>query len=140
MTGWARRRGVERGPGVARVRTAARLAAAGALALTLAVALSASAEEQAATGRFRTELSQCRARGGRPAHGPFGERYCRIRYPDAGRACTDSSQCLGGCVWGDDMWAHPPAQVVGACQSENVTYGCYFTVLKGRAVDPRCAD
>jgi len=111
-----------------------------ALALILTAAVSAAPMEKEASGRFSPSLAGCHARGGHAVRGPFGERFCRIRFPDAGRACTDGSQCLGNCYWGDDMYAHPPAHVVGACQTENVKFGCYFTVVKGRATNPTCAD
>jgi hypothetical protein len=52
------------------------------------------------------------------------ESYCIINYPDAGKVCQSSSECLGGCVI-----YKPPVygQVVltGVCKDTSSPYGCF---------------
>ena len=83
----------------------------------------------------------CVARGGEIARGPLGERYCRFVLSDGGKACTDASQCAGDCLYkSPEAYSAPPGQVVGFCQRENATPGCYARVINGRAVSLGCED
>ncbi len=90
--------------------------------------------------KYGGQLHNCRARGGHSARGPFNEHYCKIALPDGGRACTDPTQCVGNCIYGNDISSPVKGSVVGSCQKANSQYGCYFTVRKGRATDPQCGD
>ncbi len=95
-------------------------------------------------GRFRqmgTAPAGCDARGGVLSRGAFGETYCKIEFRDAGRACTDSSECLGGCiVLSGGMHALGGAKLSGVCKSTNVQYGCAEYLQRGRVVRSECID
>ena len=66
------------------------------------------------------------------------EPFCLIPYSDAGKRCTDKSQCRGDCLY--DGADEPKGRVVGACQRNNVPCGCFRTVVKGRIARGICAD
>ena len=95
-------------------------------------------------GRFRqmgTAAAGCDARGGVISRGAFGETYCKIEFRDAGRACTDSSECLGGCiVLSGSLHALGGAKLSGVCKSANVQYGCAEYLQRGRVVRSECID
>jgi hypothetical protein len=102
----------------------------------------AAASHGAATDAYSAELTGCADRGGRVSRGPFGETYCRIPYPDGGKACADTSDCVGACIWQprSGPLRAPEARVVGTCQRTNVQYGCFGRVEHGRVKHMLCVD
>lgn len=60
--------------------------------------------------------------------------YCQIPATDAGKLCTDGSQCnLGGCISQD-------GNLPGKCQIYKNTFGC-FSYVRGNKLDYTiCAD
>ena len=96
---------------------------------------------QADQRKYDTSLTGCAMRGGTVARGPFGESYCRFVFGDGGQSCTDTSQCIGGCIYEpEEAYATPLGRVVGVCQRSNAQYGCYAQVVGGRAINSVCAD
>jgi hypothetical protein len=95
-----------------------------------------------ARGAYSAKLEGCAERGGVPAHGPFGETYCRIRYHDGGKLCTDNAQCTGGCVYRPTSGPlrKPEGHVVGTCKRANVEFGCFGLVAHGRVEHLFCVD
>jgi len=85
---------------------------------------------------------ECRQRGGSLRRGvgvTFGvpEYFvCVVPYADAGKECTDSSQCDGDClVWESDI--KYGEEVAGKCQAETpIESGCYAQVRNGFAIEP----
>jgi hypothetical protein len=66
---------------------------------------------------------------------------CVVRNSDAGKICTDSSQCIGRCLVEHEgrplkRWA--PA--TGACEADNTDGACYAEVVRGRLTGEICVD
>ncbi len=81
----------------------------------------------------------CTAKGG--ALQPVGKAQiptCVIPYADAGKACTDKSQCEGQCVLEGNLEA--TGDVTGQCQKTNRQFGCYARVVNGKATAAICVD
>jgi len=63
---------------------------------------------------------------------------CVISFRDAGKTCSDSSECLGRCQTAESVQAMKPA--TGKCAATNDPCGCFQTVEKGVAQYALCAD
>jgi len=84
----------------------------------------------------------CPSRGGHiERRGMFGDRVCVTPYADAGRACTDTSQCAGRCLIllgtpETNGQSYPVGrQASGQCEPDNRTFGCYVEIRAGRVSD-----
>lgn len=64
---------------------------------------------------------------------------CVITYADAGKSCTDGSQCQAGRCQGP-MEAASRENVTGQCQPTNMAFGCYTTITNGRMGAAICVD
>ena len=69
----------------------------------------------------------------------LGKPACVVNYADAGKACTDSSQCSGRCIT-QGMSAQPESPVTGICTANSDPCGCFQIVENGKASYPLCAD
>ena len=83
----------------------------------------------------------CSAAGGRWQ--PIGrlQRWtCLVDYPDAGKACSDHSQCHGQCLAsGTDAVVGQP--LTGTCQRDaSERFGCRQPVENGHAGPAICVD
>ncbi|WP_184414340.1 hypothetical protein [Xanthomonas translucens] len=100
----------------------------------------ASASQARADGAATADAKACAAQGG--SLRPLGRRgllKCVIPFADAGKACSDKSQCHGDCLAVTLVPAGTAAQ--GVCQrdvSEN--YGCRQTVQGGVGGSQICID
>ena len=110
------------------------LIAAAATALA-ACAPAAAPEDTAALGP-----AACAAQGGEIRRvGRLQAERCVILYADAGRPCTDGSQCQGDCrLEGSPETAATPA--AGICQADSSPFGCHTTVVDGRPGPTLCVD
>jgi hypothetical protein len=63
---------------------------------------------------------------------------CVIRFRDAGKACSDSSECSGRCQTEEQV--QPMKAATGKCAATNEPCGCFQLVEKGVAGYPLCAD
>ena len=88
------------------------------------------------------ERQRCVAEGGTVEHrGMFGSAMCVKPYPDAGKACTDSSQCLGACLAEYESGILSVASgAMGQCQADNAAFGCLGEVQHGRVDGFICVD
>lgn len=85
------------------------------------------------------QVAACTAKGG--AMQPVGKAQiptCVIPYADAGKACTDKSQCQGACVLEGNLEA--AGDVTGQCQKTNRQFGCYAKVVNGKSTGAICVD
>lgn len=83
----------------------------------------------------------CHERGGEISHRPFGSTFCKVTYADAGLACTDVKDCLGGCVLpnaGD--YPREASGLKGVCKTANVQGGCTTYLVGGRIEWTDCID
>ena len=91
-----------------------------------------------------TEAKVCRASGGYESRAPFGSPFCQFRYSDAGKTCSGKADCQGRCLSYFDGQSNEPKvgnSVVGKCEAERSTFGCYGTVEGGKlATDEGCTD
>lgn len=87
----------------------------------------------------QTLAAECSAKGGSIL--PVGKAQiptCVIPYADAGKACTDKSQCQGECVLESNLEAQ--GDVAGQCQKTNRQFGCYAKVVNGKITGAICVD
>lgn len=113
------------------------LASLAATAALLLAGCAPTAEPAAPTAQ--TLAAQCSAKGGTIQ--PVGKAQiptCVIPYADAGKACTDKSQCEGQCVLEGNLEAQ--GDVTGACQKTNRQFGCYARVVNGKSTGAICVD
>lgn len=84
----------------------------------------------------------CKAQGGNwQTVGMMQTEACEIRYPDAGKTCTDGSQCTGGMCLTDAATPETAgARTTGVCQPTNMIFGCYSEVRDGVTQPGLCAD
>ena len=64
---------------------------------------------------------------------------CILPASDAGKACTDSSQCEVACV-SPSLSAQPAGEVTGQCQATTHRFGCRAFVENGKVGPALCID
>lgn len=112
------------------------------LAFTAVAALLLSAcapTAEPAAPSAQTLAAQCSAKGG--SIQPVGKAQiptCVVLYADAGKACTDKSQCEGACILEGNL--EPASDVTGQCQKNNRQFGCYAKVVNGKSTGAICVD
>lgn len=83
--------------------------------------------------------TDCETSGGNWSTGGFDlSGRCFIRTKDAGKACTDKSDCEGGCLAPNG--SKEGDNVIGQCSKSNWVIGCNATVEKGRVTPTLCID
>jgi hypothetical protein len=112
------------------------------LALTAVAALMLSAcapTAEPAAPSAQSMASACSAKGG--SIQPVGRAQiptCVVPYADAGKACTDKSQCQGACIAEGN--AESQNAVAGQCQKTNRQFGCYARIVNGKSTGTLCVD
>lgn len=91
------------------------------------------------------QRAACEAEGGRVATaGLSGDDMCARPYADAGRACTDGSQCLGDCLLDESsLNGKRPVhdmEAAGLCQAFAYPFGCRNLIEDGRLTLGLCVD
>jgi len=83
----------------------------------------------------------CKARGGavRPVCRMHVPR-CVVRFSDAGKRCTDKSQCQGLCILDTDREAGLGDPAKGRCQEDDDPCGCKIAVVNGKVAGGACVD
>ena len=113
------------------------------LALAAFLTLTACADEPATVAdapREEPTLENCARLGGYVQRvGLLGREACVVTYKDAGKACTDGSQCEGDC-WGEARPFAPGEPAKGTCQPTNMPFGCNSRVNNGVASPVLCVD
>jgi hypothetical protein len=120
------------------MRIPALTAAIAALMLSACAAPSAQQAAEPAPSA-QTLAAQCSAKGG--SIQPVGKAQiptCVVPYADAGKACTDKSQCEGACILEGNL--EPASDVTGQCQKTNRQFGCYAKVVNGKSTGAICVD
>ena len=85
--------------------------------------------------------ASCAVIGGKWTRGGiFGQQYCLHSYPDAGKACQSSEDCMGACLAEttslDETTVIPTA---GVCAPTNQIFGC-FNYFENQEIDSVCVD
>ena len=86
------------------------------------------------------ERAQCLAAGGTvERRGRLQSELCVTPFADAGKVCTDGSQCGGDCIV--EGRATPSSGTVqGICQRDDRLFGCYSRVENGAITTGLCVD
>ncbi|MNH53509.1 hypothetical protein D3C87_381220 [compost metagenome] len=85
--------------------------------------------------------SACTARGGEMQQvGRMQSWQCVVKYADAGKRCTDASQCEGQCEIAGNSGIAPGTATAGVCQADSNRFGCRTTVKDGKAEATLCID
>ena len=85
--------------------------------------------------------SACTARGGEMQQvGRMQSWQCVVKYADAGKRCTDASQCEGQCEIAGNSGIPAGAAATGVCQADSNRFGCRTTVKDGKAEATLCID
>lgn len=86
------------------------------------------------------DKAACTTAGGTvQRRGRLGMEQCVHPFADAGKACTDTSQCEGKCV-GSAGSASASEKVSGQCQADDRLFGCYSEIRDGKAAYAICVD
>ena len=67
-----------------------------------------------------------------------GMPACVVTFKDAGKSCSDSSECSGRCI--AKGGAQPGTETRGICTTKSDPCGCFQLVTKGKADYALCAD
>jgi hypothetical protein len=88
------------------------------------------------------EKARCEEAGGTVERaGRAGWERCVQTYPDAGKACTGSADCLGECRLPDVAETPAPGTPAeGICQATDAPFGCYTRVEGGKVEASLCVD
>lgn len=87
------------------------------------------------------ERAACTAVGGDIVRdGLAGYDRCRQYFSDAGKSCTDSTDCLGRCDVPPNTSVDLDQPVTGQCTANDSPFGCYQSVTDGSAAPPICVD
>lgn len=85
--------------------------------------------------------SACTARGGEMRQVGRAQTWqCVIKYAEAGKRCTDGSQCEGDCEIPGNSGIAAGAAATGVCQADSNRFGCRTTVENGKAGNTLCID
>lgn len=90
-----------------------------------------------------TNLANCTARGGIVDRvGRLQREVCRVPYADAGKTCSNKSDCTARCILDREEGDTPPASgpVTGKCQRYQTQFGCFTEVDGGQAKATICVD
>ena len=86
------------------------------------------------------DITRCDEAGGKVQRaGLLGAYHCVQKYPDAGKTCRDSDECIGQCraVSHEDVGKQ---NVTGTCQELDIPFGCYGIVESGAVGPMLCVD
>jgi len=99
-----------------------------------------SVEHSRAAALAQIDQEKCRSEGGTiRGVGMFGTPACVKPFQDAGRACSDKSDCLGLCKAPEDSSIGTRSS--GTCQRDtHDIYGCYNKIERGVVVGGICLD
>lgn len=76
------------------------------------------------------ERNRCTEAGGSVQRaGLAGAYHCVQTYPDAGKVCRDSKDCIGNCRAVNSVKIGKPG--TGTCQTVDIPFGCYALVRNG---------
>lgn len=91
--------------------------------------------------KMTVSSSACTARGGEMQQvGRMQSWQCVVTYADAGKRCTDASQCEGQCEIAGNSGIAPGTAATGVCQADSNRFGCRTTVKDGKAEATLCID
>ncbi|APP77828.1 hypothetical protein BJD12_12375 [Xanthomonas vesicatoria ATCC 35937] len=99
----------------------------------------AAASSPPAADAASTDAASCTAKGGqlRPV-GRMQIPRCIVPYADAGKTCTDNSDCSGDCL--ATSIVPTGTATTGTCQRDSDRFGCRQVVVGGKGQAALCID
>lgn len=96
----------------------------------------------ASTQATAAEKADCENAGGQILkRGRLQAEHCVQPYPDAGRSCTDATDCLGRCLLEVEVENPVPGTAsVGVCQADTNDFGCRTFINGGKIEGTICID
>ncbi len=86
------------------------------------------------------KVIDCQKQGGSLQKQGMAQCYmCTIEYADAGKVCSDASDCQGACLNYNKVVSAGMA-TKGQCAKTNSPFGCYQRIEKGVAKHAICVD
>lgn len=86
-------------------------------------------------------VKECLAKGGTYSkQGRLQAYRCVTQFSDAGKACSDSSECQGSCLNSDTAITAGTTNVKGTCAATDSPFGCRQTIEGGVAKGFLCID
>jgi hypothetical protein len=100
------------------------------------------ASDQKNTIDFSENLAkECLAKGGKyTKEGRLQAYRCVQQFSDAGKSCSDSSECQGSCTSSDTSIEAGKSNVTGICAANDSPFGCHQTIEGGIAKGFLCVD
>lgn len=93
------------------------------------------------------EIKLCKDVGGKIIKSPSLHRdFCQVPYLDAGKVCSDSSECQGTCMTRNINPTYAknlkinPGTMRGFCQKTNISFGCFMEIKLGEKGHILCID
>ncbi|AMT97006.1 MULTISPECIES: hypothetical protein [Psychrobacter] len=84
---------------------------------------------------------ECLAKGGEyTKEGRLQAYRCVQQFSDAGKSCSDSSECQGKCTNSDTAIEAGKTNVKGTCAANDTPFGCRQTIEGGVAKGFLCVD
>lgn len=91
---------------------------------------SAESRATACTARGGTIKKVCRLQ----------QPWCVVSYSDAGKRCTDKSQCQGRCLLDSKIHGEIGEKAEGRCERDDDPCGCKPEVIDGKFAGGQCID
>jgi len=88
------------------------------------------------------ERKLCEAAAGEVTRiGRIGNEACVQNLPDAGKTCSDASDCIGRCVLETDLSEPVPGTSTdGICEATDNQFGCTTLITDGKIEGTLCID
>lgn len=89
------------------------------------------------------EIAECQKQGGTISkQGLMAHDFCVVEFADKGKVCTDGSECQAGRCIAEIVADNTEisSSVKGVCPSNNIPFGCYGMVNKGKFGGFLCVD
>lgn len=84
---------------------------------------------------------ECLAKGGTYTQQGRLQMYrCVMNFSDAGKSCSDSSECQGSCLSSDTDIAAGTSNLTGTCAATDSPFGCRQIIEGGVSKGTLCVD
>ncbi|MGP9689081.1 hypothetical protein ACT3TH_07970 [Psychrobacter sp. AOP22-C1-C5] len=98
-------------------------------------------DQNASTDSSENLVKECLAKGGTYSkQGRLQAYRCVMQFSDAGKSCSDSSECQGSCTNSDTAIEAGTSNVKGTCAANDSPFGCRQTIEGGVAKGFLCID
>jgi len=89
---------------------------------------------------YAEQQLRCKVQGGKwQRFGLGGFEGCLISAKDAGKPCSDNTECEYSCIYRGTPRPND-GRAIGSCAVDNNFFGCYATVVNGRPGPVGCID